>query len=104
MLEEVIRNASGYRSSLYVITGPTYEGQQRSMPKADEPHDVPDGYFKIVYNVKGEAAGFWMPQGAERKANYCDFNTALIEIQAKVDFTLPVTVGDSTATLKALGC
>ncbi len=74
------------------------------MPKADEPHDVPDGYFKIAYDVKGRAAGFWMPQNAERRANYCDFTTALIEIQAKVDFTLPVTVEDSDVTLKALGC
>ena len=102
-LEEAVRGAVAYRKPLYVITGPTYEGTRRMMPNADEQHDVPDGYFKIVYNLAGNAASFWMPQTAERSADYCGFKKSLNELQQDIHFQLPA-LHNSTDVLHDLGC
>jgi endonuclease G len=33
---------------VYVITGPLYEKDMPALPKADEPHKIPSGYWKII--------------------------------------------------------
>ncbi len=70
-MEEAVRKTAGFRDSLYVITGPLYEGELK-LPKADEPHQVPSGYFKIVYNSKGEAAAFMMDQTTPWNMDFCE--------------------------------
>ena len=103
-LEDAVRSAVSFRQPLYVITGTTYEGGVRGLPDADEDNDVPDGYFKIVYKPSGEAAYFWMPQSADRHANYCDFKATPAEVNAKIDFTLPGALQESDEVYNALGC
>lgn len=44
-LVEAVRNAVSFRNSLFVVTGPLYTTEMPSMPKADEEHRVPSGYF-----------------------------------------------------------
>jgi endonuclease G len=53
-----VRDAVGFRDSLYVITGTLYSEQEVPLPGADEPHMIPSSYFKIIYDPRGNAASF----------------------------------------------
>jgi endonuclease G len=101
-LETAIRDASIFRSSVFVITGPVYETQQSDMPNADESHKVPSGYFKIAYNQKG-GVGFLMDQDTPRSTDYCSTIKSLSTISNKVLFKLP-SIPESTQMKSRLGC
>lgn len=103
VLEDAVRKATVYGDSVYVITGPTYSGTVRSLPQADEPNDVPDGYFKIVYSGDGKAVGFHMNQSIARSVDYCTTQMPLAEIQQMLDFALP-ELTDSSVAKRRLGC
>lgn len=47
-LEEAERNLTLKYGLVYVITGTLYEKPMTKLPKADEPHKVPSGYWKII--------------------------------------------------------
>ncbi len=102
-LEDAVRAGVSYGKSLYVMTGPLYDQNMPALPKADEPHQVPSGYFKLVYNLKGDAAGFIMQQSAGRKDDYCVSAVSFAKIQAETGFELPA-LKDSQALYKRLGC
>jgi len=102
-LEDAVREAVGFRDSLFVITGSIYSAQQTSLPKADEPHIVPSAYFKIIHNKKGESASFIMNQATDRNADYCSMKKSLSEIQSKVNFTLP-SLTNNQSIASRIGC
>ncbi|WP_261844856.1 DNA/RNA non-specific endonuclease [Aliamphritea ceti] len=102
-LEDAVRSGVSYGKSLYVITGPLYEQSMPALPKADETHQVPSGYFKLVYNMKGEAAGFIMQQSAGRKDDFCASAVSFAKIQSDTQYELPV-LKDSSVIAKRLGC
>ena len=102
-LEMAVREASTYKNPLYVITGPTYTGEIRQMPKADESHDVPDGYFKIVYDKKGNASFFHMSQTDNHDGLYCSKTTTLADITKNTNSIFP-TFNSSKKLLNLLGC
>lgn len=103
-LEEAVRHAVGFRDSLFVITGPVYSTDMPSMPGADEEHTVPSGYFKIIYNKKGEAAVFVMQQSAHRNDDYCQTMTELSDVQQVVGFELPRQLQRNQTIYSRLGC
>ena len=102
-LEDAVRSGVSYGKSLYVITGPLFDKSMPVLPKADETHQVPSGYFKLIYNMKGEAAGFIMQQSAGRKDDYCASQESFAKIQAVTAFELPALQG-SASIFKRLGC
>ena len=104
-LESAVRDAVDFRDSLFIITGTLYEGAPRTLPKPGvEPHRVPSGYYKIVYDANGNAAGFIMQQSAGRNDNFCTKQKTVAEIQVKLTtYTLP-SLSDSTAIVQRLGC
>lgn len=102
-LEDAVRAAVKYRDSLFVITGPIYEGTPLQLPKADEPHQVPSAYFKIIYNLKGESAAFIMKQSESRNADYCDTQSLLTTIRSKTGLNVP-ELTNSNKLLKRMGC
>lgn len=56
-----------------------------SLPKADETHKVPSGYWKItaVQTSAGiRLAGFFMDQKTPRNARYCDHPRTIAEIES----------------------
>ena len=104
-LEAAVRDAVGFRESLYVITGPLYDDDNSvHMPNADESHIIPDSYYKIVYDEKGNAASFIMSQKLGRKADYCTTSTTVISVKSQVTFSFPDMLIDSQVMLKRLGC
>jgi endonuclease G len=102
-LEDAVRDAVGYRNSLFVITGPLYDGSTLQLPKADEPHKIPTAYFKVVYDLEGNSASFVMKQSAQRDDNFCDNHVTFNDVQGKTAFKLP-KLTDNAAVLKRLGC
>lgn len=103
-LEEAVRNAVSFRDSLFVITGPIYSAAMASMPGADEEHTVPSGYFKIIYNKRGDAAAFIMQQDAQRNDDYCETMTTLSDVQKVVSFELPSLLQSNQTIDSRLGC
>ncbi len=73
-------------TSVYVMTGPVYLRDMPPLPKADEPHKVPSGYWKIVSIQDGgslKVASFFFDQETQRKELYCDYLTTIADIESK---------------------
>ncbi|ELE2163678.1 DNA/RNA non-specific endonuclease [Vibrio fluvialis] len=102
ILEDKVRDIATYEDPLYVITGPLFNSEMSKLPKADEEHVVPSGYFKIVYNNKG-AVGFVMPQSSGRNDDFCSKTSTLGNIQTLAGFSLP-SLKDNPELKAELGC
>jgi endonuclease G len=94
-LEKAVRQlaVSSEASDVYVLTGPLYERTMPVLPKTDEPHSVPSGYWKVVAIVGAdgvEAAAFVMDQGLPREADFCrpDLRTALGDMEHRIGLRL----------------
>lgn len=75
-LEDAVRVAvrAGKAPRAIVFTGPLYEREMPALPKSDEAHTVPSGYWKLVVldMAGGRApAGFVMDQAMARKDDRC---------------------------------
>ncbi len=70
-LENHIRTLVQQFRTAYVMTGPLYEKEMPPLPKANEKHKVPSGYWKVVIVPTSkstfEHAAFIMEQESERK-------------------------------------
>lgn len=102
-LEDAIRDASTYEKPLFIITGTLYEKEMPKLPRADELHKIPSGYFKIVYTERSDAVAFVMNQDLDRKADYCNSYTTIENVQKRVGFSIKSFI-DSTKLLNQLGC
>lgn len=102
-LEEAVRKAATYRKSLFVITGPLFNTQMPQLPDADESHRVPGGYFKVIYDLAGNSSHFIMRQSAARRDKFCEKLISSTQMQAELNFELPVFKNSSVVT-KRLGC
>jgi endonuclease G len=72
--------------SVYVMTGLVYLRDMPPLPKADEPHKVPSGYWKIVSIQDAgslKVASFFFDQETQRKELYCDHLTTIADIESK---------------------
>jgi len=116
-LEEAVRNAASYKKPLFVITGTLYDDEKGDgrgdgglaaaeiLPSADESHKLPSAYYKIIYNAKGEAALFLMPQGLPRQASYCQQHMTFDYLQQRLNYRLPLgSLRSSIQVLRQLGC
>lgn len=69
-LEEAVRGLVRTGKTVYVITGPLYDGNLAKLPNADEEHTIPSGYWKVVFCETGtnsfEHAAFIMDQESGR--------------------------------------
>jgi endonuclease G len=68
---------------VYVLTGPLYERDMRPLPRADEPHRVPSGYWKVVMTQDGRLSSFVMDQGMARNAPHCGARAPLADIERR---------------------
>lgn len=69
--------------AVYVITGPLYERMMPRLPKADERHRVPSGYWKVIATNDGRMAAFIMDTGAPRDLKYCATRVTLDEVELR---------------------
>lgn len=67
-------------NTAFIITGPLYERAMPQLPNADEPHQVPSGYWKIIFSEKNNqrlVLGFIFDQETPRDF---DFSKGLVSI------------------------
>lgn len=103
LLEESVRSAARYRDSLYVITGPFYTPPTKKLPEADEDHSIPSGYFKIIYDSKGNYAAFLMNQDIARNTPFCSTKTTLGKVSERTSIVVP-QLKSTRHVLQRLGC
>lgn len=87
-LETAERDAAYALGEVYVLTGPLYgteatPAEEMTLPKANEPHDVPSAYWKVVMSGAGSYAGFLFDQETPRSADYCalEYSRSVDEIE-----------------------
>ncbi|MGF1708905.1 DNA/RNA non-specific endonuclease [Enterovibrio baiacu] len=102
-LEQAIRDGVSYGESLFVINGSLYEKPMEDMPKANEEHEIPSAFYKLVYDEKGNAAAFIMEQDTPRSASYCSKQVSLEDLKSRVGYQLP-PVSLSGGMQKRVGC
>jgi endonuclease G, mitochondrial len=91
---------------LYVLTGPLYERNMTALPRADEPHRVPSGYWKIVMTEDGRLSAFLMDTGLARNAPHCGQRTTVetIEQRSNLRFFPDLARRNFRSLDAALGC
>ena len=89
-LEEAVRDVAYASGEVYVVTGPTHDPNEEAMqlPGADEPHQVPTGYFKVVADGKGRVTAFLFDQDTDSDMDYCDGITTLKDVQKVSGLTI----------------
>ena len=102
-LEDAVRATVKYRNSLFVITGTIYDGTPLQLPKANESHQVPSSYFKVIYNLKGESVAFVMKQSESKNIDFCTTQVPLATVRSKLDFDFPELTNSSKLS-ERFGC
>lgn len=91
-LENAVRAHVRTGESVYVVTGPLYEYFFANLPRANERHTVPSGYFKVVMTISSsgwiEASGFIMEQDSGRRDNFCAKEVTINEIENRTGLNL----------------
>ena len=99
-LEANIRELVMKGNAVYVMTGPLYERAMPELPKADEPHKVPSGYWKVVIMPTGsssfEYAAFIMDQNSGRKDKVSSKAVTIDEVEQRSGLDLLWELDDST--------
>lgn len=73
---------------VYVLTGPLYERAMAPLPRADEPHTVPSGYWKVLVTEDGRLSAFVMGQDMARNADFCGARVSLEEVERRSGLSL----------------
>ena len=106
-LDWSIRNYVNRRDEVFVLTGPVFEeGSNITLQQSNNPHRVPDAFFKIVITEEGKAAAFLMPQDSKVHQHHCDMRSSIVEIESLtglVFFPRSMEVIDESA-FSELGC
>lgn len=92
-LEEAVRRYVKKGNTVWVLTGPLYESEMDPLPKADEDHKVPSGFWKVVMALEAgewKVAAFIMPQTAERRAKLEGVIVTLGDVETRSGFDLRV--------------
>lgn len=94
-LESKVRELAKKHDAVYVLSGPVYTKNMPALPGADEPHQVPSGYWKIII-VKSDdnklgyrMSAFLFPQEAERKQHFCEFQSTVSDISKNSGLKFP---------------
>lgn len=97
--------ARAEKTAVYVLTGPLFERLRPPLPKANERHRVPSGYWKIIATADGRMTAFAFEQETPRAANYCDSRRSLDEVELRARLRLfPMRVDGWKALDLQLGC
>lgn len=91
-LEDQVRDLVKAGNVVYVITGPLYEREMPSLPKADESHKVPSGYWKIILVQENESlssiksASFIFDQGTPRNDKVMNHLCTINDVETRTGF------------------
>lgn len=97
-LENAIREVVRNENEAYVMTGPLYERDTSPLPKCDEPHKVPSGYWKIVCTEKNSTiniAAFIFDQNTPRNDKVIDHLVTIDEVESRSNLDFLWTLEES---------
>jgi len=87
ILEERVRDLVRKGNVIWVMTGPLFERAMPALPSADEPHQIPSGYWKII-SVQNSTdladikiGAFIFDQETTRKSSIHDHQVTVDEIE-----------------------
>lgn len=106
-LEAAVRSLTTSFENVWVMTGPIFSNNGIKLPNANEPHEVPSGYWKII-SVENEnrieTISFQFDQDTDRKAFYCDFQSSIADITklSKLNFDLPESSESNNSVIRDL--
>lgn len=95
--ERALAKKAGIKA-VYTVTGPLYEEEMPTLPKAHLNHVVPSGYWKVVAveDDNGvQVAAFIMHQDAPRAGNFCNYGVTLGAIEQRAKLRLFPELTDS---------
>lgn len=99
---EVVQRLS---APLYVLTGPLYERMMEPLPKGDEYHRVPSGYWKVIAMDDGRVSSFIFDQTAKREDDICGTRVSLRHLELRARLRLFPRAGTPFTSLdQELGC
>ncbi|CNE35649.1 DNA/RNA non-specific endonuclease [Yersinia nurmii] len=79
-------------SAVYTVTGPLYERSMEKLPNAKKSHQIPSGYWKIIFINNSPAvnhyATFILDQDTPATANFCDFQATVSDVERRAGLTL----------------
>jgi endonuclease G len=84
--------------AVFVVTGPLYERDMPRLPRADEPHRVPSGYWKVVMIEPGDTiqvAAFIFDQNTPRTGTFCQHLITVDELERRSGLDLFSRLEDS---------
>lgn len=91
-LENAVRSFVRQGNSVYVVTGPLYEWYYGSLPRANESHTIPSGYFKVVTTISSsnwvESSAFIMEQDSRRSDNYCFKEVTINQVESRTGLNI----------------
>jgi endonuclease G len=95
-------------AAVFTVTGPLYERSMPMLPKSDEPHQIPSGYWKVVAIQKDDGidvAAFIMEQETARNANYCAHRVTVdtVEQRSGLDFFAALPDGAEEQVVRVAG-
>lgn len=82
-LEEAVRKIA-QRDTVHVVTGPLYERDMPELPEADESHQIPSHYWKIValnHPDGVRVTAFVLDQDTEWGEEYCEDRVSVNEVE-----------------------
>ncbi len=68
---------------VYVLTGPLFERILEPLPRSDERHRIPSGYWKVVVTQDGRLAAFIMDTTISRSVDHCFTLVTLDEVELR---------------------
>ncbi|RXD04878.1 DNA/RNA non-specific endonuclease [Sphingomonas sp. UV9] len=92
--------------AVYVLTGPLFERVLAPLPRSDERHRVPSGYWKVVVTQDGRLAAFVMDTATPRSVDYCSTTVSLddVELRSRLELFPRLANRSFSELSSALGC
>ena len=84
--------------ALFVVTGPLFEKDMASLPRADEPHRVPSGYFKVIALEEGahiSTAAIIVSQDTPGTDSHCAHRVTVDEVERRSKLDLFADLPDA---------
>lgn len=77
-------------TALFVITGPLYEREMEKLPGADEEHEVPSGYFKVLVHSRDGSlqSGALVVEQSDGDDSFCAHEVTIDEVERRAGMNL----------------
>lgn len=90
-LESAVRDLVRTGQDVFVVSGPLFESYFGALPRADESHNLPSGFFKVIMTSNNgwiEASAYVLNQNAARSDDYCTTEVTVDEVELRTGLNI----------------